>query len=97
MGVGVFNFKCIIFICIVAITSMAISKVIVYRRTEPYPTDGKAGKPVLRMVTQMSVWGQCAPRSWHLIQYVGDPMCRSPNKRPNGSKVTQSFNVSYVC
>ena len=58
---------------------------------------GNAGKPVLQMVTKMSVWGQCVPRSWDLIQFVGDIMCGSPNKRPNGSNIKKYFHGSNMC
>ena len=63
---------------------------------------GNAGKPVLRMVTQMSVWGQCVPRSWHAIQCVWNIVgvsliCGSPNKWPWGQVWNQMINRSYMC
>ena len=58
---------------------------------------GNAGKPVFRMVTEMSMWRQCVPRSWRLIQCVGDPMCGSPSKPPNGSVKCNRVLMCHTC
>ena len=61
------------------------------RRTCNDPA-GNAGKPVLWMVTQMLVWGQCVHRSWHAIQCVWNiselsPCVEVPTSDPGGSSV----------
>ena len=62
---------------------------------------GNAGKPVLRTVTQMSVWGQCVPRSWHLIRCVWNiskfsPYVEVPTSDPGGQVLCQMSNRSCV-
>ena len=63
---------------------------------------GNAGKLVLRMVTQMSVWGQCVHRSWHAIQCVWNigefsPCVEVPTSDPGGQVWCQMSNRSYLC
>ena len=72
--------------------------------TRSYCNDpaGNAGKPVLRMVTQMLVWGQCVHRSWHAIQCVWNisefsPYVEVPTSDPGGQVWCQMSNRPYVC
>ena len=63
---------------------------------------GNAGKPVLRMVTQMLVWGQCVHRSWHAIQCVWNvgefsPYVEVPTSDTGGQVWCQMSNRSSVC